>query len=336
MTFRILSCAVLGVAMAGPVTAQDISLVVNCFLPPQHFLCTELLPGWLEQVETVTEGRVSGLILPTSAAPPTEQLAAVEAGQMDVAVQFNGLIPTQTIGARVAMVPFSGGATAEQNSAALWRTTSAFFAGEFSHVELLSQFVIAPVQIYSLSDQPVTSLADLESRRVWALPGPLAAIGAAIDAGVVATPAVESRDIISRGVVDASIGPEPETVRSMQLIPYMRSMTTFSQPLYNSSFSLLMNAATWARISAADQEAIRSVSGESFARSAGAAWDSTSAEVLATFATAGIVSVEADAAFEAELREASAFLRENWLTEAAAAGFDGQAALDFYQTQAGQ
>ncbi len=336
MQSRYLSYAALSVVLSGPATAQDVSLVVNCFLPPQHFLCSALLPGWLEQVEVATGGRVSGLILPTSAAPPTDQLAAVEAGQVDVAVQFNGLIPGETIGGRVAMVPFTGGASAAQNSVALWNTTQEFFADEFGGVELLSQFVIAPVQLYSLNDRPVTSLADLESRRVWALPGPLAAIGAAINAGVVATPAVESRDIISRGVVDASIGPEPDSVQNLQLTPYMRSMTTFERPLYTSSFSMVMNADTWARLSPEDQAAIRGVSGESFARAAGAAWDATLTSVLANFAAAGIVTVEADDAFNAAMREASAFLRGSWLAEAAAAGINGQAALEAYQAAAGQ
>ncbi|MCB1397700.1 MAG: hypothetical protein H6898_06830 [Rhodobacter sp.] len=331
MKLRFLSTSALALILPGLAQAQDVTLIVNCFMPPQHFLCSQLLPGWLADVEAATGGRVSGLVLPTSAAPPPDQLAATEAGQVDVAVQFNGLIPGDTVGARVAMVPFSGSDSAERNSAALWATTRAFFPDEFPNVELLSQFVISPVQLYSLGDQPLESLADLESRRVWALPGPLAAIGSAIGAGVVSTPAVESRDILSRGVVDASIGPEPHSVENMQLTGYIRSLTSFERPLYTSSFSMMMNSGTWGRISPEDQEAIRGVSGEVFARRAGAAWDAANVEVLQHFADAGVVTVRADAAFNADMQQSAAFLNDAWLAEAAAAGGDGAAALAFYR-----
>ena len=229
------------------------------------------------------------------------------------------------------LVPFAGSDSAERKSAALWATTRAFFPDEFPNVELLSQFVISPVQLYSLGDQPLESLADLESRRVWALPGPLAAIGSAIGAGVVSTPAVESRDILSRGVVDASIGPEPHSVENMQLTGYIRSLTSFERPLYTSSFSMMMNSGTWGRISPEDQEAIRGVSGEVFARRAGAAWDAANVEVLQHFADAGVVTVRADAAFNADMQQSAAFLNDAWLAEAAAAGGDGAAALAFYR-----
>ena len=58
-------------------------LIVNCFWPPQHFVCQVVLPGWLEEVEKVTEGRVVGNIPPKSVAPPPEQLGSVEKGIVD-------------------------------------------------------------------------------------------------------------------------------------------------------------------------------------------------------------------------------------------------------------
>lgn len=334
MKLRLVSAAALSFGLTGPVSGQNVDLVVNCFTPPQHFLCSQLLPNWLEQVRVATDDRVTGMILPTSAAPPPDQLAAVVAGQVDVAVQFNGLIPGETVGGRIAMIPFSGGDSAERNSAALWQTTREFFPAEFPQVELLSQFVISAVQVYSLTDSPIASINDLSGRRLWALPGPLAQIGNSIGAGVVATPAVESRDILSRGVVDASIGPEPHTVENLQLTRHMRSMTTFEQPVYTSAFSMVMNAQTWARISEADRAAIQSVSGEVFARAAGAAWDASNASVLANFTQAGVITVEADEAFNAELRTAAQFLTQGWLENAAAAGVDGPAALEFYTNAA--
>lgn len=327
----LVATAASGLALSVPASAQDVSLIVKCFLPPQHVMCSQLLPDWLGAIETAIEGRVGGLILPTSAAPPAEQLAGVQSGQMDVAVQFNGLIPSETLGGRIAMLPFTGSDSAEQNSAALWATTREFFADEFGDTTLLSQFIITPVQLYSLTEEPIESLADLQSRRVWALPGPLAAFGNAIGAGVVATPAVESREIISRGVVDASIWLEPDTVTTFQLTRYVRSVTTFERPLYASSFSLVMNGDTWARISPQDQAAIMSVGGEAFARAVGAAWDAMNQRALETLDAAGVQFVPASDAFNDEVRDAMDFVVQAWLAEAAQAGIDGEDAIAFYR-----
>jgi TRAP-type C4-dicarboxylate transport system substrate-binding protein len=100
--------AALGI-MAANTALADTRLVVNCFWPPQHNVCTKILPGWLADVERVTEGRVKGNIPPRSVAPPSEQLASVEKGIVDAAVQFNGLIGNRVNGALVAMQPFAGG-----------------------------------------------------------------------------------------------------------------------------------------------------------------------------------------------------------------------------------
>ena len=62
---------------------------MNCFWPSSHFVCADVLPAWIDEIERVTEGRVTGLLPPKSVAAPPEQLAAVEKGIADAAVQFN-------------------------------------------------------------------------------------------------------------------------------------------------------------------------------------------------------------------------------------------------------
>ena len=111
---------------------------MNCFWPAKHFACSEVLPNWIVEIERVTEGRVTGIIPPKSVAPPPEQLASVEKGLTDVAVQFNGLIQNRVKGPLVAMQPFIGLHDAEKMSRALWATNRAYFADEFETVHLLS------------------------------------------------------------------------------------------------------------------------------------------------------------------------------------------------------
>lgn len=101
------------------------------------------------------------------------------------------------------------------------------------------QLAISPGELHSQTDTPINSMEDLASRKIWALPGPLAAITKKVGSGVVSTPAVKSNEIISRGVVDGHFGRNPYAVESFQSVPYTISLTEPSVPIYTSTFSAL-------------------------------------------------------------------------------------------------
>lgn len=325
--------ASLTIAVSASAADAKTRLLVNCFWPPKHHVCQKILPAWIDAIEGATDGRVTGIIPPKSVAPPPEQLASVEKGLADVAVQFNGLIQNRVQGPLVAMQPFVGINDAEAMSMALWETNQKFFPNEFDTVHLLSQFVISPGQLYSQTDTPINSIDDLASRKIWALPGPLAAIAKNLKAGVVSSPAAKSNEIISRGIVDGHLGLDAQALKAFQLMPYTKSNTQFATPIYTTSFSVFINADKWAEISPEDQAAIMGVSGPVLGAQFGASWDAENAAAEAAYADAGLEVVQADPAFEQALVDASRFVTEKWLKDAAAAGIDAQAALDFYKAQ---
>lgn len=305
-------------------------LLVNCFWPPQHFVCRSILPTWGKWVKEATDGRVRISIPPKSLAAPPKQWSAVESGIADVAPQFNGLVQNRITGPIVAMNPFIATADAEAMTTALWETYQKYFADEYKGIHLLSMWVITPAELYSQTDQPINSIDDLKSRKIWALPGTLAGLMKRIKAGVVAGPAVQANEIISRGVVDAHVGLSPTAVRDFRVIPYTKSMTKFSKRIYSTSFSFLMNEAKWAELSPADQAAISSVSGPKFGRMAARHWMDADASALKEFKAAGIKIVDADPAFEKALIDNAAPLTAAWIKKANDKGIDGQAAYDFY------
>ena len=315
----------------GAMAEAKTRIIVNCFWPPQHFVCQTVLPGWLDAVEEVTEGRVVGNIPPKSVAPPPEQLASVEKGIVDASVQFNGLIGNRVNGALTAMQPFIGIQDARVMTQAAWDTNRKFFPDEFDTVELLSQWVIAPGQLYSGTDAPIVTLDDFKSRKIWALPGPLANMAKALGAAVVATPAVKSNEVIANGVVDSHLGLGGDAVRSFQLIPYTKSMTQFTKAVYSTSFSFVINKDKWAEISAEDQQAIREISQDALGMVAAGLWTDKDAEVYAKFGELGIAVNEADPAFEAAMIAAAQPITDAWVAKANAAGIDGAAALDHYR-----
>lgn len=319
-----------------PVAAQaKTRLVVNCFWPPQHFVCTTVLPGWLDEVEKVTEGRVVGNIPPKSVAPPPEQLNSVEKGVVDAAVQFNGLIGNRVKGALTAMQPFSGNGGAVALTQAAWETNRKFYPDEFDTVELLSQWVITSGNLFSNTDTPITTLDEFKSRKMWALPGPLANMSKQVGAGVVSTPAVQSNEVIANGVVDSHIGLNGEGLSSFQILPYVKSMTRFPSSVYRTSFSFMINKNVWAEISPQDQEAIRAMSQDKVGMVAAKLWQDAD-DVYGKFEEMGIKVVDVDPSLETALVEQSKGMIETWKEKTTATGIDADAALAFYLKRASE
>ena len=184
-----------------------------------------------------------------------------------------------------------------------------------------------------MTDTPLNSLEDLASRKIWALPGPLANMASALGAGVVSTPAVKSNEVISRGVVDAHLGLSGDGLKSFQLLDYTKSRTKFSRAMYTTSFSFMVSNEKWAEISPEDQAAIMGVSGAVIGRTAGEKWDSVAASVYASFPDLGIDMIDADPAFEQAFVDAAAPVTEGWMKRTAEDGIDGAAALEFYRAR---
>jgi TRAP-type C4-dicarboxylate transport system substrate-binding protein len=331
---RLLTIAAAAAVMALAYTAAPAQaatrLISNCFWPPQHPVCTKLLPTWAKWVEEATHGDVKITIPPKSLAPPPQQWDSVAKGIADTAFQFNGFIANRVWGPTVAMQPFIATHDSPAMSQALWETYEKYFSKEYKGIHVLSMWVITPAELWSQTDKPVNSMADLKSRKIWALPGTNANIMKAVGAGVVSGPAVQMNEIISRGVVDAYVGVSPASVRDFRLIPYTKSMTQFSRGIYSTSFSFLMSQKKWDSLSKKDQDAITSVSGAKFGRMISAYWVQADKESLAEEKKAGIKVVKADPQFEAALVKIGDSLTKKWIETANKRGIDGQAAYDFY------
>ena len=306
-------------------------LVVNCFWPPKHFMCRSILPTWIKWVEEATDGRVTGIIPPKSLAPPPEQWNSVVKGVADVAPQFNGLVQNRIQGPLVAMNMFIGSDDAPAMSQALWETHLKYFPDEFQGVKYLSGWVITPGLIWSQTDEPILSVAELAKRKIWTLPGPPARLLKSIGSNPVAGPAVQANEIISRKVVDGFIVLSPNSVDVFQLAPYTKSGTVFKKGMYTTSFSLLMNEDKWNGISKKDQEAIMAVSGSKFGRMASQHWVDRDGGSLKKITKDGKIKMyEAPAEFENELKKQAAKITAGWIKKAGSKGIDSKGALDFY------
>lgn len=97
--------------------------------------------------------------------------------------------------------------------------------------------------------------------------------------------------------------------------------------LYNTSFALVMNQATWDKIPKADQDIIQKMSGEWAARFFGKYWDEMDDKSVEAQKAAGVQSVTADAKFVAEFKARTAAIEDAWVKEAEAKGLKNAAAV---------
>lgn len=332
MTARMILSAAAALLVLPAAASADTRIVANCFFPPQHFVCRDILKGWGDEVERVTEGRVRVNLPAKSMAPPPEQLASVQGGVFDAALQFNGFIARDVPGIAVSLQPFANGSDAHANSLAFWRTYEKFVAGKETvpGAQLLGVFAAPGADFFSLTDTPIATLDDIKARKMWALPGVTADIVKGLGSAAVSGPAVQMTEIVQRGVVDGFVGIPDSDAKAYNLLPYVKSVTQTKAKIFAPTFSLFISDAKWAEIDPADQQAIQSVSGEAFAERGGTVWAKAEAEAVKELSTTATVETASDA-FEAGLHEAAAPFEAAWAEAATAKGIDAKGALDFYR-----
>ena len=255
-----LTCALAGaVALTGAFTqaaSAQTRILLNCFFPPQHFICQDVLGGWAKDVTDATESRVRVAILPQTMAPPPEQLISARAGVFDAAIQMNGFIENEVVGTQVSQLPFTGVSDGRANSLALWNTYEKYLSSndEYDGVELLGLFVAPGADFYSLTDEPIRSLEDMKSMKMWATPGATAEILKQAGSAVVAGPAVQMTELIQRGVVDGFVGIPASDAMAFNVLPSAKSATVTRLKITTPTFSFFINDDAWAKIDPADQE----------------------------------------------------------------------------------
>lgn len=332
------SLALAGALLAGgslaPQTASAQTILYNCFFPPQHYACRTMLGEWGKEIEKATAGRVKFNVPPKSLAAPSDQYDGVVNGVMDAAIQFNQFISNKVTGIQVGQLPFIGTESAESGSIALWRTYQKFFAdkNEYAPVKLLAVYATNGAEFWSMTDQPIRTIDDIKSRKMWALPGVTANIIKGTGSAVVAGPAVQMLEIISKGVVDGYTGVPYSSVIQFKLADYTKSVTVFKGKIFTPTFSFFIHEKKWNAISEADRKAILAVSGEKMSRRFGQIQDGVQKKFKDQLLKGGLKIQQGDPAVQAQLEAIGQPMTEDWLKKVAAMGIDGKAVIAHYKS----
>jgi TRAP-type C4-dicarboxylate transport system substrate-binding protein len=327
-----LAALVAAVVTALPASADEIVLRFNRWVPPTHHFHARQMTGWAERVEKATNGRVKVAFTPSSLGAPPRQFELALTGVADVTAGNQTYTPERFVLSRVAELPFLSD-EAEALSVANWRVQEKFLskADEYKGTKLLAVFNNGPYQIFTTT-KAIHQVADLKNLKIRAAAGMQGDIAAALGVVPIGAPVTEAYDMLSRGIIDGTFLP-PDSVLSFRMNKFLGYQTKVPLGLSNASFFLVMNEAKWKSLPVADQEAIMSVSGETFAREAGRIWDDQDAIANKEFATSGMKISTMSPEMTQDLKSKLAFIEESWIKEANARGIDGRAALDMLRSE---
>jgi TRAP-type C4-dicarboxylate transport system substrate-binding protein len=132
-------------------------------------------------------------------------------------------------------------------------------------------------------------------------------------------PAPDSYELLSGGVMDGTLFPA-ESIESFKIDKVIKYATTFPGGLYNTSFVLMMNPATYAKLDPAAKKAVDAASGEVAARIMGRNWDKVDRRAFGLMQANNVQVTKADAKFVADVKAKTSTLEQKWVQDAQAKG----------------
>ena len=315
MKKSLLSTAMLLSASMGFSNAANAEKVTfNVIFPPNHYM-RPAFQEWADDVSAATHGEVEMVFPPNSLAPPPGVMDAVRNGVADAGFVFNGFIAKSAPATLLSQMPWVHNGDSEAVSVAMWDTYQKYFSEKESHrgVHLLSIFNLGPAVLCSVTDSPISSLEDFQKRKIWALPGTIANTFKEMDLSVVAGPAVQAHELISRNTVDAHMGLTTETTVGFKVAPYTKSCLDMNIHMQSANFSIFFNQRLWDKLSPETQSSITNLSGAALAARLGKATNAAESQARKYLESQGVEFVQPPKDLLAELERASGKIEAAWV-----------------------
>ena len=317
--------------MAG--TAQIASaevLTMSSWVPPTHFIHTDVLVPFTEKVAEVTEGRVTVTILPAPLASPPQHWELARNGVADITWGNFTYEPERFVSVWFAEFP-NAGTDGEAQSRALWRTFETYLQDNaaFDGVKLLGVGTLGGGQLHH-ANTDMSSPEDVANQK-FRMGGPIQEqLLTAMGSVPVAAPATKAYEMLESGVVDGSLN-SLESIVNFRLEESLTHHTIFPNGFYDATFFVAMNGAKWEGLSDADKAAINGIVGEELSANWGANFASQNAAAYQALAAEGHSIVEASPALVSAVDAIYDSMVTEWVEAAKAAGVaDPEAMLAFY------
>ena len=315
-----------GVAAWSAASAQDQTVLKYSSWFPATHSTNQVIGDWAEDVERVTDGRVSVEYLPATVRSPREQFDVVRDGLADLVIVLPGYTPGRFPVMEIGELPLLVDTNEYELAPAFWQLYEEELAEAepFKGAQVLTVFASAPTHI-ATKPGPIESVADLEGLKLRAPSSTASQVIDALGAVTVQKPVTEIYELASTGIVDGtffSYGP----MISWKTSDIFQNVTRMPGGMGQSVIAVLANQAKWDSLSEADREAIMGVSGEALAEAFGQAWGNDEDVALAELSPdPDFKVIDASPEFLAEFTAAIEPVEADWVERAKAAGLEDPA-----------
>ena len=321
----------LGALMApGAAQAQEYTLRVHQFLPPQGTVPADFIIPWAEQVTEASGGRLNVEVYSAMAlgGTPPSLFDQAREGVVDIVWTLPGYTPGRFPISEVFELPFMM-TNAEATSRAAWRFFEEYMQEEVGdEIHMIAVHVHGPGQLH-MNAPAVETIADMEGRTVR---GPTRIITRMLEtmgASAVGMPVPQVPESLQRGVIDGAVIPWEVTavLRVPELVDTHTEMGG-DMGLYTSFFYFAMNREAYEELPEDLRAIIDEYSGIEASAWAGRIQQEGDAPARQAAVDRGntIITVEGDALNE--WMELGDRVRAAWVEEMNDRGHDGQALLD--------
>lgn len=324
---RLALALALGAASLGAASAE--TLKVSSYLPPNHTF-QKMLEQWSAELSEKSGGQLSLEIFPAGQlGPAPRQFEMVAEGAVDMAIVLHGSTPGRFPVTELAGLPLSYPSIGQNSAVTSRRLTELapeYLAAEHPGTKILWMAVTPALKVHLRSVEP-NAIDKFKGLRIRYAGTTWQQIIEALGAAPLPVQPGETADALSKGIVDGASFPF-EATKSFDLAPVVDY--SMEPGLASATFAMLMNQATFDRLSPELQKLIDETTGPDRAEAFGAMWDAGEAEGRQYMIDGGVTMTTLPDGEYARLRELLAPMTETALTAVEAAGKPARAFLAAY------
>ncbi len=307
--------------------AQEVTLKMHQFLPPQANVPKLILDVWADKVEKSSSGRIKVNHFPSmqlGGKPPELMDQAID-GVADVIWTVVGYTPGRFPRTEVFELPFmmtDAGAV----SRAYWQMFNKHMKDtEFKDLKILGTWVHGPGLVHS--QEPVASMADLAGVKIRGGSRMVNKLLTKLGATPVGMPVPAVPEGLSKGVISATTIPW-EVTTALKVPELVKNHTEFSnKALYTLTFVLAMNKAKYDSLPDDLKKAVDENSGEEFSVFAGTTMAGADGPAREKAVASGNNIITLSDEEVAKWREASQPIYQEWVEDMKGRGIDGAALI---------
>ncbi len=327
-----LKAGLMAALLAGgvPALAQEVTLRMHQFLPPQATVPAEILLPWADAVEKASDGRIRVEVYSAMAlgGTPPQLMDQVADGVVDIAWTLPGYTPGRFPRVEVFELPFMM-TNAEATSRAYWDLFQSDMANtDFANFHMLGAWVHGPGVLHVKGD-PVKTIDDMDGLK---LRGPTRVINdllRELGATPIGMPVPALPENLAKGVIDGTVIPW-EVTTALKIAELTNASTEFvgERTLYTAAFVLVMNKDAYNAMPADLRAILDSVSGADFSANAGRIMQQADAAARQVAVDRGNTIITIKGGALAQWEAAAQPVIDRWIVDMNAKGIDGQDLLD--------